>query len=68
VEEEYQAAYKALGIDMVATYGNTKYELPIPATYVINSDGTILLSSVDYDYTQRLDSVEAIEVLKSSSY
>jgi Peroxiredoxin len=30
-------------------------ELPMPATYVLNNDGTVISSFVDEDYTKRLD-------------
>jgi peroxiredoxin len=64
VEEELQEAYKNLGIDLVSSQGNNNYELPVPATYVVNSNGTIVLAFVDTDYTKRLDPSEVIETLK----
>jgi peroxiredoxin len=64
VEKELQEAYKNLGIDLVSSQGNSNYELPVPATYVVNSNGTIVLAFIDTDYTKRLDPSEVIETLK----
>jgi peroxiredoxin len=64
VEKELQEAYKNLGIDLVSSQGNNNYELPVPATYVVNSNGTIVLAFIDTDYTKRLQPSEVIETLK----
>ena len=33
--------------------GDESWELPIPATFILDRDGTILYASADEDYTQR---------------
>lgn len=63
VEEELRPIYKTLGVDLVTSQGNENYELPVPATYVVDTNGTIILSYVDTDYTNRLDPKEVLEVL-----
>ena len=40
-------------------------ELPVPATFLLDGEGTILLAQVDVDYTRRSDPDEVIEMLKS---
>lgn len=45
--------------------GNSKRELPAPATYIIRQDGTIEYVFVDLDYTKRAEPSEIIEVLKT---
>jgi len=55
--------YKKFGIDLPGTQGNENYELPVPATYVVDENGTIILSYVDTDYTTRLEPEEVLEVL-----
>ena len=62
--ETLQALYKKFGIDVATANGDDSYELPIVATYVIDSDGTIVHAFVDTDYTKRLEPAEAVEVLK----
>ena len=40
-------------------------ELPIAATYVIATDGTIAHSFVDADYTKRLDPADIVSALQA---
>ena len=65
LNDNLKSIYKNFGIDLPKTQGNNKHELPVPATYVIDSDGTIILSHVDIDYTKRLEPEEVLEVLKN---
>ncbi len=65
VEEELQEAYKNLGIDLVSTQGNNNYELPVPATYVVNTNGNVILSYVNTDYTKRLEPSTVLESLRN---
>ncbi|MFQ5675781.1 MAG: peroxiredoxin-like family protein [bacterium] len=62
--EELRPTYKEFGIDLPAFNGDDSYELPVPATYVIGSDGTIVYSFVNADYTQRAEPADIIDVLK----
>ena len=62
--ENLQAVYNKFDIDVAASNGDDSYELPITATYVIDSEGTIVHSFVDADYRKRFEPVEAVEVLK----
>jgi peroxiredoxin len=48
-------ALLAVGVDLSHIYGTDAWLLPIPATYVIGSDGLITLAHIDPDFTQRLD-------------
>jgi peroxiredoxin len=43
---------------------NGSRELPVPATFLLDGEGTIRLAHVDADYTRRMDPEEVIEVLK----
>ncbi|NET45029.1 peroxiredoxin-like family protein [Okeania sp. SIO2B3] len=61
--EELRPIYQSFGVDLPAYNGDESFELPIPATYVIASDGTIIHAFVNPDYTQRLDPEEIINVL-----
>ena len=40
-------------IDLVRLNGDESWELPIPATFVIDTDGRIVYASADPDYTRR---------------
>ena len=57
IPAELAAIYTSKGYDLVG--GNAQepdaLTLPLPATYVIGRDGTIVFAAVDADYTQRAD-------------
>jgi peroxiredoxin len=63
VPERYRAAYLALGHPNPAKTGSKGWMLPIPATYVLDSTGLVVLSYLDADYTTRLEPTEIIVAL-----
>ncbi|EAW37811.1 hypothetical protein [Lyngbya sp. PCC 8106] len=65
VPEELRPIYQNFGIDIPAHNGNETFELPIPATYVIDQNGMIIQGFVKADYTQRLDPEEILATLKN---
>jgi len=56
--------YGQYGIDLPEANGTDSWELPIPATYVIDSDRTIRFAFVDENYSKRADYDEVLKVLK----
>ncbi|NEP46830.1 MAG: AhpC/TSA family protein, partial [Okeania sp. SIO2H7] len=70
VPEELRPVYEGFGIDLPTHNGDESFELPVAATYVINTDGTVVNAFVDADYTKRLDPekiVDALEEVKAKS-
>jgi peroxiredoxin len=63
VPGRYRAAYPALGYPNPAKTGSKGWMLPIPATYVLDSTGLVVLSYLDADYTTRLEPTEIIVAL-----
>jgi len=63
VPERFRAAYLALGYPNPAKTGSKGWMLPIPATYVLDSTGLVVLSYLDADYTTRLELTEIIVAL-----
>ena len=61
---EMRSIYQDFGIDLPAANGDESFELPMPATYVIDRSGAIRLAFVNVDYTTRLDPEEIIDALK----
>ena len=57
--------YKNFGIDLPVFDGNDRFELPMPATYVLRSDGTIAAGFVHEDYTQRMEPSDIIKSLEN---
>jgi peroxiredoxin len=47
-------AMKVAGYDVDAANGNNEHVLPVPATFIIGTDGTIIASHFDVDYKQRM--------------
>ncbi|WP_321527379.1 peroxiredoxin-like family protein [Sedimenticola selenatireducens] len=63
--ESIRAIYASFGTDLPAYNGDERFELPLPATYVIRPDGQIAYAFVDADYTRRMEPAEIIEVLRA---
>ncbi|NEQ31519.1 MAG: AhpC/TSA family protein [Leptolyngbya sp. SIO4C5] len=59
--------YENFGIDLPAHNGDETFELPVPATYVVRTDSTIVQAYVNVDYTQRQDPAEIVAGLKDLS-
>jgi peroxiredoxin len=43
------------GLDLPARHAGTGWELPVPAAYVIDPAGTVVLAHADADYTRRAE-------------
>jgi len=63
--EELRPVYTQFGIDVPAYNGDSTFELPIPATYVVTPNGKIAHSFINVDYTQRLDPREILTALNN---
>lgn len=62
--ESLRPIYCAWEIDIPDHNGNDSFELPIPATYIIDTDGKIRYVFAEMDYTKRLEPDIIIEQLK----
>ncbi|MGF1493780.1 MAG: peroxiredoxin-like family protein [Microcoleaceae cyanobacterium] len=63
--EELRPIYVEFGIDLPGHNGDQTYELPIPATYIVDQTGTVVHDFIEPDYTKRLDPEEIIAKLKT---
>ncbi len=54
---------KEFGMDLKEINGTDKHELPIPATYVVGTDGVIKYAFVDIDYSKRAEPSEIVKAL-----
>jgi len=61
--ELLRPVYEGFGIDLPDSQGNDLFELPVPATYIVRSDGVVAFAFVDVDYTQRLEPASIVEIL-----
>ena len=55
--------YSTFGINLKQSQGNSNNQLPLPGTYVINTQGQITYVFADVDYTKRLDPLELLKAL-----
>ena len=61
--DDLAAVYEELGIDLQRVNGGHPRTLPVPATYVIDRDGTIRWAFVDTDYTKRAEPADILAAL-----
>jgi len=61
--ESLRSLYQGFAIDLADSQGNERFELPVPATYIIARDGRIAHAFVDVDYTRRMEPAEIVEIL-----
>ncbi|MFD2556831.1 peroxiredoxin-like family protein [Sphingobacterium tabacisoli] len=60
LQEYVIPTYQGLGIDLSLYNGNSTNELPMPAVFLLDTDGTILYKFVEENYMQRVDIEELI--------
>lgn len=56
---------KKFGLDIEVFNGKGRLGLPVPGTYVINTDGKIVAVHAELDYKQRMEPKAILEALKS---
>ncbi|WP_079476282.1 peroxiredoxin-like family protein [Marinococcus halophilus] len=54
--------YQQSGLDVAGHNGNEDWELPKPATFVIDPSGKIVFAEVDSDYTKRTEPSKVVEI------
>ena len=63
LDKRIQELYTGFGIDFEHTYGDKTYQLPLPATYVINQEGVITYAFLNEDYTLRAEPSDVMTAL-----
>lgn len=63
--QQLRPIYTKLGIDIPAFNGDDRFTLPVPATYVVDSDGIIRFHFVNVDYTRRLEPDDLLRHLRA---
>ncbi len=64
VPDEQQAIYRRAFINLPLTNGDESWELPIPAAYVVDRDGTVLFAYANEDYAERAEPGEILGRLR----
>ena len=61
-----ESIYRRAFVNLPFTNGDDSWELPIPATYIVDRDGAILYASANEDYTERPEPVEILNFVRMS--
>jgi len=64
--EELRPIYTKFGIDIPGLNEDDSYELPMPATYLINKNKEILYSFIDEDYTKRCEPQIILDIISKN--
>jgi peroxiredoxin len=65
VSQEQQALYQRAFVNLPFVNGDDSWELPIPATYIVERDGTVLYASANEDYTERPEPGDIVSIFES---
>lgn len=63
--DDLKEVYGKFGIDVGMANGNSKWELPIPARFVVDRQGVVRRADFDADYTTRPEPSATLDVIKS---
>jgi peroxiredoxin len=59
-----EAVYRRAFVNLPFTNGDESWELPIPATFILERDGRVLFASANEDYTQRAEPGDILDILR----
>jgi len=65
VPDEQKTVYQRAFVNLPFVNGDDSWELPIPATYFVDRDGTVLFASANEDYTERPEPEDILRVLQT---
>lgn len=66
MDEKTRKRYKGYGINVNKASGNEDFALPVPATYIVGSEGRIKGLHFDEQYKYRMPVKDMLEVLKGN--
>lgn len=61
-----ETIFRRAFVNLPFANGDDSWELPIPATYILDRDGTIFYASANEDYTERPEPTEIVAALSTS--
>ena len=64
LSKELQPLYRDYGIDLPKLNGDNTHRLPLAATYIIDTHGTIAYAYLNTDYSQRAEPRDVVQALK----
>jgi peroxiredoxin len=66
VNEEQQGVYRRSFVNLPFANGDESWQLPIPGTFILERDGTVLYASANEDYTERPEPVDILQALNAT--
>jgi peroxiredoxin len=66
VPDEQRSVYQRAFVNLPFVNGDDSWELPIPATYIIDRNGAVLYASADEDYTERPEPEDILRLLNTN--
>ncbi len=66
VPDEQQAVYQRAFVNLPFVNGDKSWELPIPATYIIDRDGNVLYASANEDCAERPEPEDIVNFLQAA--
>jgi peroxiredoxin len=67
IPDDQQAIYRRAFINLPFANGDDSWELPIPATYILDRDSTLLYASANPNYTERPEPAEILARVSNSA-
>ena len=63
--EDLQGVYAGFGLDLPTLNGDGAWQLPMPARYIVDTNGTIRYARVHPDYTTRPEPEDTLNALRT---
>jgi peroxiredoxin len=67
VGAEMEQHMRARDVDLASSQGNDSWFVPVPATFIVGTDGNIIARHVDPDYRKRMELDAILDMLKASA-
>ncbi len=66
LSSELRPIYESFKINIEESNNDNSYELPMPATYVLDNNGVVIFAFVDEDYTKRCDPQDILDIIQKN--
>lgn len=64
VEGRLRELFESFGMDLAALHGAERWELPMPGTFVVDTDGIVRFAFAQADYTYRAEPDDLLAVVR----
>ncbi len=64
--DELKSIYESFKINVPASNDDDSYEIPMPATYILDKKGVVVFAFIDEDYTKRCEPQLILDIIKKN--